>query len=1029
MHHTSDTEAPDEDEIAGDDETSTQNADDQDHDDLYIAYLTGKIRTEGGKGKNFDPEAVCRTAEDRIKAAKAKSFCSARGQRGHWHRDPVCPRRRGDHAGTGSRDEGRKAQTVHVVNEIYEVASDITGGLMAITDSACSKNVMGTGWLQKYLDMMRGRDFNPDFVHEREAFRFGASRVYESSYAAVILIALGGKWIAIKAAVVHGDVPLLLSRPCLAHLGMVLDVEKNTADFRAINVRNFALQNTSTGHPAIPVSHQGLTLPCVNNLPKAWRDEGVEILNPRVVYMTGTAGTGGVQGLAGPQYTESNIDDPHVQGYPKIFFDKKIDEATKKMLTGDSLNLNTFLCWWNSTNISNDFWIEGPETLVRVHVIPRRTFFDPSKWRTTYSNQRTLLLENLGDLRETWGIACCTQRELTTVTNQWRHTSETGHHVLWIGRSVFNRAVRTTCPPPRCHEPGGAMEAQQERVGSRAGQAQHHGEPSLDRARASSCIVAGAEGQEGHGQSPEGDREHEPLGAPERSFPSGDLVHREGHEGFAHPPHPRHHLPRRDADDAGSVPRNHVQGHPQGLRQLDGEGDGSQPGQHAPRPASLCALASGPDEGGSPRLLVPRQSSRPVRDRGEDSSATRVGDRILSELDGDSWRRHPEGSRDYQTEIRAYVDRDLQRREGHPSQGHGRRSDSADPPEGAGYRPTSDRSNDPYNDKNGSRRARGREAGDSGTRDTPGTPARCLGTFPRTMNPHILDNPDDEFFDVEDGGDAILPEPGSQTLQESPDHTSQEYDKANFQDFNGDQTELYPQASFHSTNQEYDEANTQDFNGDQTELYPQASSHSTSQEYDEANTQDFNGDQTEPYPQVKPFGTSQEYDKANLQDFNGDQTELYPQAGHGTDFDHNNGHYGEPLRQDSSSHDMHYEHHASELPRTTYSFAEESPGDHLNAENHTDSFLSNHEVRNLTFPLPSSEAFLAEKAGRPPEGPGPRDGESVAKKHLLANMLRVEDLERVLQAQRLPSARGTRNSAHPTGAFRRHVLGYYAYGG
>ena len=176
---------------------------------------------------------------------------------------------------------------------------------MAITDSACSKNVMGSGWLQKYLDMMRGCDFNPDFVHEREAFRFGASRIYESSYAAVILIALGGKWIAVKAAVVHGDVPLLLSRPCLAHL------------------LTFALSMCETLHcatqaraiRAIPVSHQGLILPCVKNLPKAWRDEGVEILNPRVVYMTGAAGTGRVQGSVGPQYIESNIDYPNVQSY------------------------------------------------------------------------------------------------------------------------------------------------------------------------------------------------------------------------------------------------------------------------------------------------------------------------------------------------------------------------------------------------------------------------------------------------------------------------------------------------------------------------------------------------------------------------------------------------------------------------------------------------------------------------------------------------------------------------------------------
>ena len=151
---------------------------------------------------------------------------------------------------------------------------------------------------------------------------------------------------------------------------------------------------------------------------------------------------GEVQGSVGSKYTESTIDYPNVSGYPKIFFDKKIDEATKKMLRRDSLNINTFLCWWNSTNISNDFWIEGPETLVRVHVTPRRTYFDPSKWRTTYSSQRSLLLENLEDLKETWGIARCTQGELTTVTDQWRFSTEAGHHVLWIGRSVFNRAAR-----------------------------------------------------------------------------------------------------------------------------------------------------------------------------------------------------------------------------------------------------------------------------------------------------------------------------------------------------------------------------------------------------------------------------------------------------------------------------------------------------------------------------------------------------------------------------------------------------------
>ena len=147
------------------------------------------------------------------------------------------------------------------------------------------------------------------------------------------------------------------------------------------------------------------------------------------------------------------------------------------------------------------------------------------------------------------------------------------------------------------------------------------------------------------------------------------------------------------------------------------------------------------------------------------------------------------------------------------------------------------------------------------------------------------------------------------------------------------------------------------------------------------------------------------------------------------DFDRDNGHSGEQPCQDSSSHDMRHERHVSESLRTTNPFAEELPDDHLNAENHAHFFLSNDEVKNSTFPMPSSEAFITEQAGQPPGEPEPDDGELVAKKNLLANLLQVDDLERVLQAQRLPPARGTHDSAHPTGPSQRHVLGYYACGG
>ena len=65
-----------------------------------------------------------------------------------------------------------------------------------------------------------------------------------------------------------------------------------------------------------------------------------------------------------------------------MFYDKKLESEVKNMLVADSLPLHTFLQRWNSTALQSDSWIETETKLVRVHVVPRKTFFDPSKWQT-----------------------------------------------------------------------------------------------------------------------------------------------------------------------------------------------------------------------------------------------------------------------------------------------------------------------------------------------------------------------------------------------------------------------------------------------------------------------------------------------------------------------------------------------------------------------------------------------------------------------------------------------------------------------
>ncbi|CAE7572050.1 GIP [Symbiodinium sp. CCMP2456] len=176
--------------------TNTDDLGEHDNGDLYVSYMTAKARyKDAAKARGVDVEAVRKTAEQKVALAKSKSHCAACGQKGHWHRDAICPKKK---AGTSNQDP--KAHSIHVTNEAYPY----------------------------------------EFINERESFRFGASRVYESSNAAVILTKVGGTWLAIKAAVIYGDIPLLLSRPLLASLGMMFDVEHNVANFRKINVEGLS---------------------------------------------------------------------------------------------------------------------------------------------------------------------------------------------------------------------------------------------------------------------------------------------------------------------------------------------------------------------------------------------------------------------------------------------------------------------------------------------------------------------------------------------------------------------------------------------------------------------------------------------------------------------------------------------------------------------------------------------------------------------------------------------------------------------
>ena len=92
---------------------------------------------------------------------------------------------------------------------------------------------------------------------------------------------------------------------------------------------------------------------------------------------------------------------------PTVFYPKKLTREVHNMLVGDwGAGGHTFVTWWKGSNQSRDFWVETPEEMVRIHVIPRKRTFDPGLWTTKYTHLRDNLLGCLGQARRTEAVPC-----------------------------------------------------------------------------------------------------------------------------------------------------------------------------------------------------------------------------------------------------------------------------------------------------------------------------------------------------------------------------------------------------------------------------------------------------------------------------------------------------------------------------------------------------------------------------------------------------------------------------------------------
>ncbi|CAE7573873.1 unnamed protein product, partial [Symbiodinium microadriaticum] len=155
----------------------------------------------------------------------------------------------------------------------------------------------------------------------------------------------------VRTSIITGDIPLLLSKTVLGKLGMIYDVENGKADFRAINLKDYVLTTTTSGHPAIPIVPVSLPADKMSDLQ-------IEDLRLQTAEQYMSVCAVAHQG-------------PQVPKYFGIFYEKKLDPSTRIMLSEDRLQRDVFVAWWEKANFDRDFWVETPNTWVRVHMVPR----------------------------------------------------------------------------------------------------------------------------------------------------------------------------------------------------------------------------------------------------------------------------------------------------------------------------------------------------------------------------------------------------------------------------------------------------------------------------------------------------------------------------------------------------------------------------------------------------------------------------------------------------------------------------------
>ncbi|CAE7889512.1 unnamed protein product, partial [Symbiodinium necroappetens] len=124
-----------------------------------------------------------------------------------------------------------------------------------VPDTACRRTLVGESVLQRMSEALRQLGLRVRFIRENHEFRFGNSGTLKTKVSALIPVCLGGKQLAIRAAVLPGagsETPLLLSKELLRKLQVKLDMGNDRIEIGRYGV-SAKLRETERGHYALPL--------------------------------------------------------------------------------------------------------------------------------------------------------------------------------------------------------------------------------------------------------------------------------------------------------------------------------------------------------------------------------------------------------------------------------------------------------------------------------------------------------------------------------------------------------------------------------------------------------------------------------------------------------------------------------------------------------------------------------------------------------------------------------------------------------